>query len=129
MPGVDVLAAAGALSTQCPECRVIMLTTFGRAGYLRQAMDASAVEIVVKDAPPEVLADAIQRVMDGERILDQRLAALVLAAGESLPTARERDMLAVTRSGASVAEIAAQRATDWTPCASPTNKAGFSDVA
>lgn len=108
MPGVDGLAAAGALSTQCPECRVIMLTTFGRAGYLRRAMEAGAVGFVVKDAPPEMLADAIRRVMEGERVVDPGLAALALAAGDSPLTARERDVLAVARSGASVAEIAAK---------------------
>ena len=108
MPGVDGLAAAGALSTQYPDCRVIMLTTFGRAGYLRRAMGAGAVGFVVKDAPPEVLADAIRRVMQGERVVDQALAALALAAGDSPLTARERDVLAVARSGASVAEIAAK---------------------
>ena len=108
MPGVDGLAAAGTLATQCPECRVIMLTTFGRAGYLRRAMEAGAAGFVVKDAPPEALADAIRRVMRGERVVDQGLAAIALAAGESPLTARERDVLAVARSGASVAEIAAK---------------------
>ncbi|HTX01305.1 MAG TPA: response regulator transcription factor [Acidimicrobiales bacterium] len=106
MPGLDGLAAAGALATQCPECRVIMLTTFGRAGYLRRAMEAGAAGFVVKDSPPEALAEAIRRVTDGERVVDQGLAALALAAGDSPLTARERDVLAVARSGASVAEIA-----------------------
>jgi two-component system response regulator DesR len=87
-------------------CRVIMLTTFGRAGYLRRAMGAGAVGFVVKDAPPEVFADAIRRVMRGERVVDQELAALALAAGNSPLTGRERDVLSVARSGASVAEIA-----------------------
>jgi two-component system response regulator DesR len=85
-----------------------MLTTFGRAGYLRRAMEAGAAGFVVKDAPPEALADAIRRVMRGERVVDQGLAAIALAAGESPLTARERDVLAVARSGASVAEIAAK---------------------
>jgi two-component system, NarL family, response regulator DesR len=108
MPGVDGLATAGALATQLPECRVVMLTTFGRAGYLRRAMEAGAVGFVVKDAPPEVLAQAIRRVMIGERVVDPALAALALAAGDSPLTARERDVLAVARSGASVAEIASK---------------------
>jgi len=108
MPGIDGLAAAGALSTQNPECRIIMLTTFGRAGYLRRAMEAGALGFVVKDAPPEALADAIRRVRNGERVVDQGLAALALAAGDSPLTARERDVLAVARSGARVAEIAAK---------------------
>lgn len=108
MPGVDGLAAAGALATQYPACRVIMLTTFGRAGYLRRAMEAGAVGFVVKDAPPETLAKAIRRVMRGERVVDEGLAAIALAAGDSPLTARERDVLAIARSGATVAEIASK---------------------
>jgi two-component system, NarL family, response regulator DesR len=108
MPGLDGLAAAAVLTAQIPECRVVILTTFGRAGYLRRAMEAGAVGFVVKDAPPEVLADAIRRVMTGERVVDPALAAATLAAGDSPLTARERDVLHVTRSGASVAEIAAK---------------------
>lgn len=108
MPGLDGLATAAVLSAQVPTCRVIMLTTFGRSGYLRRAMEAGAVGFVVKDAPAEVLADAIRRVMAGERVIDPALAASTLAAGESPLTARERDVLTVARSGASVAEMAAK---------------------
>ncbi|MFI0223513.1 DNA-binding response regulator [Streptomyces lydicus] len=107
MPGLDGLAAAAVLATQVPSCRVVILTTFGRAGYLRRAMDAGAVGFVVKDAPVEVLADAIRRVMKGERVVDPALAVATLAAGESPLTARERDVLIAARSGAAVAEIAA----------------------
>lgn len=108
MPGLDGLTAAAVLAAQLPHCRVVILTTFGRAGYLRRAMEAGAVGFVVKDAPAEALADAIRRVMNGERVVDPALAAATLAAGESPLTARERDVLNVTRSGASVAEIAAR---------------------
>jgi two-component system response regulator DesR len=108
MPGLDGLAAAAVLAAQVPSCRVIMLTTFGRAGYLRRAMEAGAVGFVVKDTPPEVLANAIRRVMAGERVVDPTLAASTLAAGESPLTARERDVLTVARSSATVAEIAAK---------------------
>lgn len=107
MPGLDGLAAAAVLAKQVPSCRVVILTTFGRAGYLRRAMDAGAVGFVVKDAPVEVLADAIRRVMQGERVVDPALAVATLAAGESPLTARERDVLIAARSGAAVAEIAA----------------------
>ena len=106
MPGLDGLAAATVLADQVPNCRVVILTTFGRAGYLRRAMEAGAVGFVVKDAPAEVLAGAIRRVMRGERVVDPQLAAATLAAGESPLTARERDVLSVARSGATVAEIA-----------------------
>lgn len=108
MPGLDGLAAAAVLAAQVPDCRVVILTTFGRAGYLRRAMEAGAVGFVVKDAPAEVLADAIRRVMAGERVIDPALAAATLAAGKSPLTPRERDVLTVARSATTVAEIAAK---------------------
>jgi two-component system, NarL family, response regulator DesR len=108
MPGLDGLATAALLNAQLPHCRVIILTTFGRAGYLRRAMEAGAVGFVVKDAPAELLADAIRRVMAGERVVDPQLAAATLAAGESPLTARERDVLTVAKTGATVAAIAAK---------------------
>jgi two-component system response regulator DesR len=106
MPGIDGLAAAAVLSQQVPECRVIMLTTFGRPGYLRRAMEAGARGFVVKDAPVEQLADAIRRVMAGEHVVDPTLAAATLASGPSPLTARERDVLVAARSSATVSEIA-----------------------
>ncbi|MCP2247544.1 response regulator transcription factor [Lentzea aerocolonigenes] len=108
MPGLDGLAAAAVLTAQVPGCRVVILTTFGRTGYLRRAMEAGAVGFVVKDAPAEVLADAVRRVAAGERVVDPVLAAATLAAGESPLTARERDVLIAARSSATVAEIAAR---------------------
>ncbi|MBO1330881.1 response regulator [Streptomyces sp. VRA16 Mangrove soil] len=107
MPGLDGLAAAALLTREMPACRVVILTTFGRAGYLRRAMAAGAVGFVVKDAPPEALADAIRRVVRGERVVDPDLAAATLAAGDSPLTARERDVLEAARAGGSVADIAA----------------------
>jgi two-component system, NarL family, response regulator DesR len=106
MPGLDGLSVAAVLATQVPTCRAVILTTFGRAGYLRRAMEAGAVGFVVKDAPAEALADTIRRVMAGEKVVDPALAASALAAGDSPLTPRERDVLTVTRSGASVADIA-----------------------
>ncbi|MDS0133960.1 MULTISPECIES: response regulator transcription factor [unclassified Amycolatopsis] len=108
MPGLDGLAAAAVLTAQVPGCRVVILTTFGRTGYLRRAMEAGAVGFVVKDAPADTLADAVRRVVAGERVVDPALAAATLAAGESPLTARERDVLIAARSGATVAEIAAR---------------------
>ncbi|WP_206793876.1 DNA-binding response regulator [Amycolatopsis sp. MtRt-6] len=107
MPGLDGLAAAAVLRDRFPSCRVVMLTTFGRAGYLRRAMEAGAVGFVVKDSPADALADAIRRVRAGERVVDPALAVATIAAGESPLTARERDVLTAARSGATVAEIAA----------------------
>jgi two-component system response regulator DesR len=108
MPGIDGLAAAGALAHEVPECRSLILTTFGRPGYLRRAMESGAFGFVVKDAPPEQLAHAIRRVAAGERVVDPALAAATLAGGVSPLTARERDVLVAARPGATVPEIAAK---------------------
>jgi two-component system response regulator DesR len=106
MPGIDGLAVAGVLAQEVPECRALILTTFGRPGYLRRAMESGAYGFVVKDVPAERLADAIRRVAAGERVVDPSLAADSLARGPSPLTTRERDVLVAARSGASVAEIA-----------------------
>jgi two-component system, NarL family, response regulator DesR len=106
MPGMDGLAAASALRAALPECRVIILTAFGRPGYLRRAMESGALGYVVKDVPPEQLVDAVRRVGSGERVVDPALAAATLAGGASPLTGRERDVLVSARDGATVADIA-----------------------
>jgi two-component system response regulator DesR len=106
MPGIDGLAAAAVLAQEVPHCRAVILTTFGRPGYLRRAMESGAYGFVTKDSAPEQLADAIRRVAAGERVVDPSLAAVSLAAGVSPLTARERDVLVAARPGATVAEIA-----------------------
>lgn len=108
MPGIDGLAAAAVLAQEVPSCRSVILTTFGRPGYLRRAMESGAYGFVVKDSAPEDLAAAIRRVAAGERVVDPALAAASLAAGTSPLTARERDVLVAARPGATVAEIAAK---------------------
>jgi two-component system response regulator DesR len=107
MPGLDGLAAAAALAHEMPSVRVIILTTFGRPGYLRRAMESGALGFVVKDAPAEQLADAVRRVAAGERVVDPALAAATLAGGSSPLTGRERDVLVASRNGATVSDIAA----------------------
>ncbi|WP_261558071.1 response regulator transcription factor [Frankia tisae] len=106
MPGIDGLAAAAAVRATAPATRVLIVTTFGRTGYLRRAMEAGALGFVVKDAPAEALADAIRRVARGERVVDPTLAAATLAGGASPLTGRERDVLVAARDGATVADIA-----------------------
>jgi len=106
MPGIDGLAAAGALAHEVPQCRSLILTTFGRPSNLRRAMESGARGFVVKDAPPEQLADAIRRVAAGEHVVDPVLAAATLAGGASPLTARERDVLVAARPGMAVSEIA-----------------------
>lgn len=108
MPGSDGLTAAAALHAQLPTCRVLILTTFGRPGYLRRAMEGHAVGFLVKDAPPEQLVGAIRRAMAGERIVDPALAATALTEGDNPLTARERDVLRLAAAGDSTAEIAAR---------------------
>ena len=73
MPGLDGLAATATLSSVAPQVRVLVLTTFGRPGYLRRAMEAGALGFVVKDTPADQLADAVRRVSRGERVVDPSL--------------------------------------------------------
>jgi two-component system, NarL family, response regulator DesR len=106
MPGLDGIAATAALRQALPTCRVLVVTTFGRPGYLRRAMEAGASGFLVKDAPADQLADAIRRVHAGLRVVDPALAAETLATGESPLTGRERDVLVAARDGGTVADIA-----------------------
>lgn len=110
MPGGDGLAAAAALHEQVPSCRVLMLTTFGRPGYLRRALERGAVGFLLKDAPPDELAAAVRRAAAGQRVVDPELALSALSEGASPLTEREREVLAAAMHGASVAEIAARLA-------------------
>jgi two-component system response regulator DesR len=108
LPGGDGLSAAEALQQQLPACRVIMLTTFGRSGYLRRAMASGAVGFLLKDAPAAALALAIRRVVAGERVVDPELALAALSDGDSPLSSREREVLANARDGASITAIAAR---------------------
>ncbi|TFV98729.1 response regulator transcription factor [Leifsonia flava] len=107
MPGLDGIAAASLLRERMPHCRVIMVTTFGRPGYLRRAMQAGASGFVVKDTPAAQLADAVRRVSQGFRVVDPSLAAESLTQGDSPLTERETDVLSVARAGGSITDIAA----------------------
>lgn len=107
MPGMTGLDAAAALHSALPHCRVVILTTFGRPGYLRRAMADGAAGFMLKDAPASELAAAIRRAVAGERIVDPGLAAAALSAGENPLTAREREVLAAARSEGTIAELAA----------------------
>ncbi|MFI5834677.1 response regulator [Micromonospora sp. NPDC051300] len=107
MPGMDGVAAAAALRAALPDCRVLVVTTFGRPGYLRRAMEAGANGFVVKDTPARQLADAVRRVHAGLRVVDPTLAAETLATGASPLTERETEVLRTARGGGTVAELAA----------------------
>lgn len=108
MPGLDGLAAARELRSAGSPCRILMVTTFGRPGYLRQAMAAGADGFVVKDTPARQLADAVRRVHQGLRVVDPTLAAESLTHGDSPLTAREGEILRAARSGGTVADMAAE---------------------
>ena len=108
MPGSDGLSAAQALHKSLPACQIVILTTFGRSGYLRRAMESGAVGFLLKDAPADQLATAIRRVMSGERVVDPELALSALSEGDNPLTGRERDVLRASLDGASIADIAAQ---------------------
>ena len=108
MPGGDGLEAASVLRGRLPSCRVVILTTFGRSGYLRRAMESGAVGFLLKDAPASELAKAIHRVMEGERVVDPALAAAALSDGDNPLTEREREVLAASEGGATIEDIAAR---------------------
>jgi two-component system response regulator DesR len=106
MPGGDGITAAGQLRKALPSCKTLILTTFGRPGFLRRAMESGASGFMLKDAPAHELALAIRRTMAGERVIDPGLAAAALSAGVSPLSEREREVLVAGQGGASIAEIA-----------------------
>jgi two-component system response regulator DesR len=108
MPGGGGLDAAQALHMALPSCCIVILTTFGRSGYLRRAMESGAIGFLLKDAPASELASALRRVMKGERVVDPELALLALSEGSNPLTNREREVLAAALPGISLTEIAAR---------------------
>ncbi|GII65947.1 DNA-binding response regulator [Sphaerisporangium krabiense] len=105
MPVLDGIAAAARILGQAPGCRVMILTTFGRPGYLRRAMEAGASAFLVKDSPAKELAAAIRRVLRGERVIDPGLAAAALSAGPNPLSGRERDVLRAASDGSTIMDI------------------------
>jgi len=110
MPGGDGVSAARALRAHLPSCRVVILTTFGRSGYLRRALASGAVGFLLTDAPAAELAAAIRRVLAGERVVDPELALAALSAGAPPLSSREREVLAAALDGATIADLAARLA-------------------
>ena len=106
MPGKDGIEAAAELREGLPSCRVLILTVFGRPGYLRRAVDAGVMGFLLKDAPPDELASAVRRTARGDRVVDSQLALAALSEGSSPLTPRERDVLAMSRTGATVEDVA-----------------------
>lgn len=108
MPGMTGIEAAAALRAELPGVRSLVVTTFGRPGYVRRALEAGAAGFVVKDTPARELADAVRRVHAGLRVVDPELAAESLLAGPSPLTARETEILTLALDGSPVAVIAAR---------------------
>jgi two-component system response regulator DesR len=106
LPHRTGLDAAEELARVLPKCRVVIVTTFSRPGYLQRAMAAGARGFVVKDGPADGLAGAIRAVMAGDVVIDPELAGAALRAAPSPLTDRERDVLAAAEEGATVADIA-----------------------
>ncbi len=107
MPGLDGIGAARELVAHFPSCRALIVTTFGRPGYVRHALEAGALGFVVKDTPSSALANAVRRVARGERVVDPALAAESIVAGTSPLSARETDVLIAFRQHGSSAAVAA----------------------
>lgn len=108
MPTMDGITACAAIVSRFPGTRVLMLTTFGRPGYVQRALDAGASGFVVKDAPSEQLADAVRRVARGQRVIDPTLAVETLTRGASPLTEREVEVLRAVAEGGTIADIAAE---------------------
>ena len=106
MPGQDGISAASELRQRLPSCRTLILTMYGRPGYVQRAMEGGVSSFVLKDAPVEVLAAAIRRGAAGEDVVDPSLAARVLRAGPGPLSSREREILAACAQGLPTAEIA-----------------------
>ena len=106
MPGLDGLAAAAELKKILPGIKIVILTTFGRPGFLRRAMQSGVSAFIVKDSPPDRLATAVRKALAGERVIDPDLAAAALAEGINPLTPRERDVLAASADGSLISEIA-----------------------
>lgn len=108
MPGLDGIAATQQVRAAHPGTRVLIVTTFARPGYLRAALEAGAGGFIVKDAPPEQLADAVRRVHAGLRVVDPTLAAESLFEGANPLSEREQQVLRLADQGLSATEIAAE---------------------
>jgi len=106
MPGMDGIAVAAQLASELPEVRSLIVTTFGRPGFLRRALEDGASGFVVKDTPAAELAEAVRSVHAGRRVIDPALAAESIAGGHNPLTERERDVLRAALEGAPVAAIA-----------------------
>lgn len=108
MPGMDGFETTERIRATYPETKVIIVTTFGRTGYLRRALEAGASGFVVKETPADQLADAVRKVHAGERVVDPELATESLFDGGNPLSEREREILSIALEGAPVSRIASE---------------------
>jgi two-component system response regulator DesR len=108
MPNMTGLEVAAELKRRGTPVRVIILTTFARAGYLRRALDAGACGYLLKDMPAEQLADAVRRVTRGLRVIDPQLAAEAWTDEPDPLTERERQVLRLAGEGMASSDIATE---------------------
>lgn len=106
MPEMDGLTAAAALTRSGMACRSLIVTTFGRPGYLSRALEAGAAGFLVKDTPPEDLAAAIRTIHAGGRVIDSTLAQESVFLGPNPLTDREKEVLRLAAEGADARAIA-----------------------
>lgn len=105
MPGHSGIELAQYIQQQKLATKVVVITTFGRAGYVKRAMDAGVGGFLLKDAPVEQLVQAIQQVMTGKKVVDSEL--LLNSLGEQDPLSdKERQALRLAAEGKSTGEIA-----------------------
>jgi two-component system response regulator DesR len=107
MPGLDGISAAAELARHCPDTRSLILTTFGRPGYMRRALANGASGFLLKDAPASELAAGVRAVAAGRRAIDPTLAAAAITEGESPLTPREHEVLVAAVRHDTAADIAA----------------------
>ncbi|MFE0733520.1 DNA-binding response regulator [Streptomyces sp. NPDC058855] len=108
LPGIDGLTAAAQLADALPSCRTLILTSLGRPGVLRRALDAKVAGFLPKDASPQDLAEAVRRIAAGHRAIDPQLALAAWDSAESPLTEREMEVLRLTATGDEAPEIASR---------------------
>ncbi|MEV2249826.1 response regulator [Streptomyces sp. NPDC054855] len=106
LPGLDGLSAAEQLHERLPQCRTLILTSLGRPGTLRRAMSAKVSGYLLKDAPPQELAQAVRKVAAGQRVIDSELALAAWGSADSPLTSRETEVLRLASQGSDASEIA-----------------------
>ncbi|MDO5747222.1 MAG: response regulator transcription factor [Actinomycetaceae bacterium] len=107
MPVLDGIATTARLKMQHPDVKVLMVTTFGRPGYVQRAIESGASGFIVKDTPASQLSQAIRKVVKGERVVDSQLAVDSLLQGTSPLSERETEVLTEVAKGGTIDDIAA----------------------